>query len=141
MDNTAETASIIRRNQRQSHTIHVPSDVDFARFSLDEETTNLRIEVLANAPTSNMQVVLRGTAGNQIARHDDQLDGQESNNPQLSSIDMASLQTGEYLIEVTAFSPAEEVDGYTLILTHDVDDGQLCLPVSASNGGFVIICL
>ena len=141
VDNTAETASIIRRNQRQSHTIHVPSDVDFARFSLDEETTNLRIEVLANAPTSNMQVVLRGTAGNQIARHDDQLDGQESNNPQLSSIDMASLQTGEYLIEVTAFSPAEEVDGYTLILTHDVDDGQLCLPVSASNGGFVIICL
>ena len=133
-DNLAASATLLAPNGvAQSHSIHIPGDVDWAEFRLNQPA-HVQLEI--DGGTDDMEAWLYGpnSAATEIAYADNWSGGTFGFSQ--------GLQAGTYYAKIAAYSGSDVVDSYTVSLTsttgggdaYEIDDSSQWAHVIGTNG-------
>lgn len=112
VDDTPQTAKSIANGQTQSHSIHVPGDVDWVTFTIGANgASNIRIETAGSSGDTEMWLYGPNTPSALLAYDD------EGNGPGFSRIALNALGAGTYYVKVTDFGNNGTLPAYTLRAT------------------------
>lgn len=140
-NNDSVNAKSILKDSTQAHSIHELGDEDWLKFTLSNPAKNLVIETGGNNG-SDTRLWLYDSNTNELEFNDDGGQGAYSK----ISVNTI-LATGTYYIQVDEFNNDSLIADYTVKLSFDstqVDPAKeepFCLPVKASNGNLVLVCL
>ena len=142
-DDVVADASVINVDRIQSHTIHEPGDIDWVRFDVLEDDTNIVLTAIsANSSDDRPSMVLFDADNTEIEASEDQLSAAEQTNPILSEISFDTLEIGTYFVRLQAQSSATDDLSYTVELNIDrPQEEEICFPIISSNGSLTIVCL
>ena len=122
-DNSAGTAKPITFGARQSRSIHVAGDVDWAKFTLTQRS-DVRIETDGSSGDTELWLMASDTTT--VMEYDD-----DDGNGRFSLINRTganALNPGTYYIAVGEYEDDGSITGYTLALTVTLAPAQVAAP-------------
>ena len=137
-NNSSLDAKPISKGATQIHSIHIVDDEDWLKFTLTSPAQNLSVET-SGSGDSDTRLWLYDSTLNELGFNDN-----AGPNGYSKIVMDAPLAPGTYYILVDEFANDELIESYTINLSFDseeAEDDSMCLPIQASNGSMVLICL
>jgi hypothetical protein len=114
-DDTGAAAKVIQSGQTQTHSIHLPGDEDWAKFTLTQKS-DVRIETNGPAGNDDTMLYLFGPNSSTTLIESDDDDG-VGNFSLISRTGAYALNPGTYYLRVKEYYGTKVIPSYTLALT------------------------